>query len=74
MKRLLILTAVVTLAAGTLGCETARSWCRRRNQCATVYAPAPAPACNTCDSGGIYDNSYLAPPSVDTLAPGPVVQ
>jgi hypothetical protein len=74
MKRLLILTAVVMLAAGTLGCEATRSWCGcgRRNECATVYAPAPA--CNSCDSGGIYDNSYLAPPSVDMMTPGPVTE
>jgi hypothetical protein len=76
MKRLLILTVVATLAAGTFGCETTHSWCKfggcgRNKQCEPACMPAPA--CNTCAPGGMYDNSYLAPPSLD-MVPGPIAQ
>ena len=67
MKKLLIMTVVAMISAGALGCHRVRSWCNPVTSCAPS-CPAP-PACNPCDTAPVYDDSYLAPPSVDVYTP-----
>ena len=70
MKRLLILTAIAMISAGTLGCcGSGRSWCNR----GTTTCPTPCPTtggCNTCGDGATYGDSYMGAGAV--VMPGPV--
>lgn len=79
MKKLLVLTALMMLTAGTVGCRTC-DWFRRGALFPTttmVYPEMPAcDPCAACDPGGVPVTSdpcapapYVTQPS--TVLPGP---
>ena len=81
MKKLLVLTAVAMLMAGTLGCESCQ-WFRRGVLFPTVVPEAtysePCPPCGPCDpcGPGLMGAPYLpgtsvSPPAVVLPGPGP---
>ena len=79
MKKLVVLTAVVMLTAGSIGCQQC-SWFRRgalfpsSTPEVTVCDPCPPPCdpccdpCNTCDPCAPGSFTTTAPP---TILPGP---
>jgi len=71
MKRLLILTAIAMMSAGTLGCQgMRRSWFPGGST--SCYAPCPtASGCSTCGDGAVYGDVSTIPEAVEVM-PGPV--
>lgn len=72
MKRTMIFLALASLVLGTSGCGSCRGLFAKKNKSMATpvysqYAPACAPACNTCNSGGAVSYAYGSTPATVTM-------